>query len=49
MKNLSVPFGGNKESEELRKDALYKRISAIYDVKPKHRAEAKFLSVLDRS
>lgn len=41
MKNLSVPFGGTKESDVLRKDALYKRISAMYDIKPKHRAEYK--------
>lgn len=32
MEKLSVPFGGNKESDELRKEALIKRISAIYDV-----------------
>jgi hypothetical protein len=43
MKNLSVPFGGTKESDEARKGALYKRISAIYDVKPKHKAEYKVI------
>jgi hypothetical protein len=43
MKNLSIPYGGNKESDELRKDALFKRIAAIYDVKPKHRAQYKIV------
>jgi hypothetical protein len=32
MERLSVPFGGNKESDELRKAALIKRIASIYDV-----------------
>jgi hypothetical protein len=32
MEKLSVPYGGNKESDELRKAALIKRIAAIYEV-----------------
>ena len=43
MKELSIPYGGNKESDELRKDALFKRIAAIYPVKPTHRAEYKIV------
>lgn len=39
MKELSIPYGGNKDSDELRKDALYKRIAAIYDVKPRQKAQ----------
>jgi hypothetical protein len=32
MKELSVPYGGNKESDDLRRAALIKRIAAIYEV-----------------
>ncbi|MGH9982708.1 MAG: hypothetical protein ACRD8W_01980 [Nitrososphaeraceae archaeon] len=43
MNDLSIPYGGNKECNELRKDALFKRIAAVYPVKPKHRAEYKIV------
>ena len=32
MEKLSAPYGGSKESDELRKAALIKRIAAIYEV-----------------
>jgi hypothetical protein len=32
MKELSTPFGGNRESDALRKDALLKRIAAVHMV-----------------
>ena len=32
MEKRSVPYGGNKESDELRKTALIKRIAVIYEV-----------------
>ena len=40
-KNLSLPYGGDKESDELRKDALFKRIATTYPVKPINKAEYK--------
>ena len=36
MVRLSVPYGGNKEGDELRKAALIKRIAAIYVVDEKY-------------
>jgi hypothetical protein len=42
MEKLSVPFGGNKESDELRKAALIKRIASIYYVNEEY-AEYKVI------
>ena len=36
MERLSVPYGGNKECDKQRKDALIKRIAAVYAVDEKY-------------
>jgi hypothetical protein len=36
MERLSVPYGGNKESDEQRKVALIKRIAAVYKLDEKY-------------